>query len=224
MGERHNPIIAILASGSGSTAEAFIDATQNGTVRADVGLIVCNNTPQKAGIYDRIDRLNRAYGLDIPVLRISGTTHPEGTGQKGEQTLEESLAIATEIEKAGCALVVLMGYMKRVRGALLEEYGWRPNMRSPTQLRMINTHPGPLPQTEGLYGIHVQEAVLAGGLAYSAHTVHMVSEGYDKGRIIEETLVPVVPSDTPDSLFLRVQEVEKSNLPLVIRSCLFESV
>jgi phosphoribosylglycinamide formyltransferase 1 len=222
MTNRHTPNITILASGSGSTAEAFIDATQNGTVKADVGLVICNNSPEKAGVYDRIIKLNRKYKLDIPVLRISGITHPGGTGQAGEQTLEESSAIASEVYKAGSALVALMGYMKKVRGELLEEYGWRPNMWSPTQARMINTHPGPLPQTEGLYGIHVQEAVLDSGLGYSAHTVHMVSGEYDQGRIIEETPVPVQSGDTPKILFDRVQEVEKSTLPLVIRSCLIE--
>ena len=222
MSERHTPTIAILASGSGSTAEAFIHATQRGVLDADVGLVVCNNSPEKAGIYDRIDRLNQQYKLDIPVLRISGVTHPEGPGVRGEQTLEESEAIAQAIHEANCALVSLMGYMKRVRGALLDEYGWKPWMGSPTQARMINTHPGPLPETQGLFGIHVQEKVLEIGLGYSAHTVHMVSEEYDQGRIIEETQIPVQPSDTPETLFERVQEVEKSQLPLVIRYCLSE--
>ena len=36
------PSIAILASGGGSTAEAFIHATLDGRVDAEVGLVVCN--------------------------------------------------------------------------------------------------------------------------------------------------------------------------------------
>jgi len=218
----HNPRVAILASGGGSTAEAFIHATQDHTVDADVGLVVCNNTPEKAGIYERVKGLNRRYGLDIPVLRISGVTHPGGSGEKGEQTLEESEAIAKAISSEGCAFVSLMGYMKKVRGALLDEYGWHPWMYSSVNARMINTHPGPLPETEGLFGIHVQERVLETGLGYSAHTVHMVSAEYDAGRVIEVTTVPTQDGDTPQTLFDRVQEVEKEMLPLVIRNCLFE--
>ena len=74
---------------------------------------------------------------------------------------------------------------------------------------MINTHPGPLPPTEGLMGRQAQESVLAQGLLYSAHTVHTVTDEYDQGMIIRETRVPVEPGDTPDSLLARVQEIEK---------------
>jgi phosphoribosylglycinamide formyltransferase-1 len=156
------------------------------------------------------------------VLRISGITHPDGAGQRGEQTLGESQAIVDAIDQAGCSLVGLMGYMKKIRGALLHEYGWQPTMQSVGDVRMINTHPGPLPQTEGLMGMQAQEAVLAAGLRYSAHTVHTVSAEYDQGMIIQETRVPVAPGDTASELFGRVQAVEKEVLPLVISYCLGE--
>lgn len=219
---REVPSIAILASGSGSTAEACIHATQNGTLNARIGLIVCNRTPKKAAIYDRVARLNSAYGLEIPVVRISSLTHPGGAGNSGEQTLEEAGAIATEVDSAGCSLIALMGYMKKLRGPLLDKYGWRQGMQSVADVRMLNTHPGPLPQTEGLMGIRAQEAVLDMGLGYSAHTVHTVTEAYDQGMIIRETRVPVEPNDTPESLFVRVQAVEKATLPEVIGYCLAE--
>lgn len=221
MSERHKPGVAILASGSGSTAEAFVHATQDGRVDAEVGLVVCNNPPEKAGIYDRMARLSREYGIAIPVLRISGVTHPEGPGENGEMTLGESEAICREVTEAGCALVALMGYMKKIRGAVLEEYGW-PGYGSFSLGKMLNTHPGPLPETAGFYGIHVQEEVLRLGLSSSAHTVHLVTGGYDEGPIIEETRVPVEPDDTPESLFDRVQIVEKQELPLAIRGHLYQ--
>ena len=219
---REVPSIAILASGSGSTAEACIHATQDGILRARIGLIICNNTPEKAGVYERVERLNRAYGSAIPVLRISGVTHPGGPGEPGEQTLEESEAVADAIDQAGCSLVGLVGYMKKVRGKLLHDYGWWPGMESVADVRMINSHPGPLPQTEGLMGVQAQEAVLAMRLGYSAHTVHAVSADYDQGMIIQETRVPVAPGDVADELFSRVQAVEKAVLPLVMSYCLHE--
>jgi folate-dependent phosphoribosylglycinamide formyltransferase PurN len=43
-----------------------------------------------------------------------------------------------------------------------------------------------------------------------------VSAYYDEGPIIDETRVFVEPGDTPESLFNRVQVVEKDNLPSVI--------
>ena len=46
MSRGSNPRIAILASRGGSTAEAFIKATQDNRIRADVGLVICNNPPE----------------------------------------------------------------------------------------------------------------------------------------------------------------------------------
>ena len=85
MTELHKPTIAILASGSGSTAEAFIHATQDGRVDSEVGLVVCNNPPEKAGIFARVQRLNDLYGLDIETVEISGKTHPDGNVGRGDR-------------------------------------------------------------------------------------------------------------------------------------------
>lgn len=215
----HNPTIAILASGSGSTAEAFIHATQDGRVDADVGLVVCNNPPEKAGIFARIERLNNKYGLDIETLEISGRTHPKGNVGRG-QTLEESSTICKEISKRDITCVALMGYLKIIRGDLIEEYGWLPSHNSIYEARMINTHPGPLPETEDTYGIYASERVLELGMAQSRHTVHLVTEGVDRGPKLAEHPVDVTGGDTPQSLFDRVQVVEKLELPKAINKFL----
>lgn len=217
----HCPSIAILASGSGSTAEAFIHATQDGRVMAEVGLVICNNPPEKAGIYDRIARLNAQYNLDIETAEISGKTHPDGNIGRG-QTLEEASAICERINRGGFAHVALMGYMKMVRGDLVDEYGWLPHFSSIYQARMSNTHPGPLPETEDTYGIHTSEHVLQLGLANSKHTVHVVASGVDRGPKIAEHPVEVLPDDSPQDLFDRVQIVEKAVLPYVLGKFLQE--
>lgn len=222
MSERiHKPTIAILASGSGSTAEAFIHATQDGRVAAEVGLIVCNNPPEKAGIFARANKLNALYGLDVETVEISGRTHPEGNVGRG-QTLGESSAICERVSKGGFAHVALMGYMKMVRGELIEEYGWQPTYTSIYHARMTNTHPGPLPETEDTYGIHTSERVLELGMSASRHTVHLVADGIDRGPKIAEHPVEVVDGDTAQSLFDRVQVVEKAALPYVIGKFLQE--
>lgn len=208
----HRPTIAILASGNGSTAEAFIHATQDGRVDADVGLVICNNPPDKAGIYRRIERLNQCYRLDIEIKEISGRTHPGGNVGRG-QTLAESAAICEKISRDNFTHVALMGYMKIVRGDLIEEYGWRPSFNSLYEARMSNTHPGPLPETEDTYGIFASARVLELGLTTSKHTVHTVAPGVDRGPVIAEHLVAVHAGDTAQDLFNRVQQVEKDALP-----------
>lgn len=214
-GELHKPGIAILASGGGTTAEAFIHATQDGRVDAEVGLVICNNPPEKAGIYSRVAKLRDLYGLDIETTMINSQTHPKGEGGRG-QTSEESSAICAAISDGNFAHVALMGYMKRVGGELVEEYGWLPHFSSIYEARMSNTHPGPIPETIDTYGIHTSERVLELGLALSRHTVHVVSAGIDRGPIIAEHPVEVFSDDSPQDLFDRLQVVEKATLPYVV--------
>lgn len=215
------PTVAVLVSGSGSTAEAFIRATQHGQVAAEVGLIVCNNPPEKAGIFARVNKLNSEFGLDIETAEISGRTHPDGNLGRG-QTLAESAAICKKVSDAGFDHVALMGYMKMVRGDLIEEYGWRPTYSSIYQARMTNTHPGPLPETEDTYGVHTSARVLQLGMSVSYHTVHLVADGIDRGPKIAEHPVEVRGSDTAQSLFERVQVVEKAALPYALGKFLQE--
>ena len=218
-----NPKIAVLASGSGSTVEAFIHATQAGKVSAEVVLVICNNPPEKAGVYDRIERLNQQYGLSIEMVEMNGRIYPDPDGQTGRgQTLSESEAIYNKVIQAGCGHVALMGYMKVVRGKLVEQFGWRSSMASIYEARMSNTHPGPLPETSDTFGIHTSEKVLELGLSASKHTVHLVAEGIDTGPIIAEHIVEVLPGDTAETLFARAQSVEKESLPIAINNFLRE--
>lgn len=223
MVELHRPGIAVLASGSGSTAEAFIHATQDGRVDAEVGLVICNNPPEKAGIYDRIARLNQQYSLDIETTEISGKTHPDGNVGRS-QTLAEAAAICGRVSRGDFVHVALMGYMKMVRGELVEEFGWLPHFSSVYEARMSNTHPGPLPETEDTYGIHTSERVLELGLTASRHTVHIVASSIDRGPKIAEHPVEVLADDTPQDLFDRVQIVEKTALPYALDKFLKEQV
>jgi phosphoribosylglycinamide formyltransferase-1 len=208
------PTIAILASGSGSTAEAFIRAGAEGRIDAQAGLIICNNP--KAGIYERISNLNAEFDLDINAVCISKLTHPTN-GEivaYGEQTHAEEAAIIDLLSSGNFSAIALMGYMKRIGPRLVHEFGWRSEYQHVWQAKMVNTHPGLLPASKGLYGIHVQEHVLANKLPYSGQTLHVVAEDYDDGPTVAEHKVKVKPDDTPASLFDRVQADEKRYLPL----------
>ncbi|MDB5165053.1 MAG: phosphoribosylglycinamide formyltransferase [Candidatus Saccharibacteria bacterium] len=218
MSERHYPVITLLASGSGSTAEAVIHATQTGILQAEVVQVISNN--EDAGVFDRVDRLNKQYGLGIRKLHISGQTHPTGAGQRGEQSLAESEAICAVAAASNTALVGLVGYMRKVRGELLEEYGALSTHTSSFDARMLNTHPGPLPHTQGYHGIHVQEKVLEDGLSYSAQTTHAVAADYDTGSVFRSHPVPVMPGDTAEDLSQNVQTTEKVWLPIDIQDYL----
>jgi formyltetrahydrofolate-dependent phosphoribosylglycinamide formyltransferase len=111
-------------------------------------------------------------------------------------------------------LVVMAGYLRR----------WPIPPRY--EGRTINIHPALLPLFggKGFYGHRVHEAVLASGMRQSGCTVHFVTGDYDRGPIIAQAAVPVLPDDTPESLADRVFAAERVLLPRAIRDVLSGAV
>ena len=85
--------------------------------------------------------------------------------------------------------------------------------------RAINVHPALIPAFSGpgFYGARVHEAVLARGVKISGATVHFTDDEYDRGPILVQEAVPVLESDTPDTLAARVQAAERRLVPAAIR-------
>ncbi len=105
-----------------------------------------------------------------------------------------------ELEKRHVDLILLAGYMKRIPKAIIERY----------PKRILNIHPALLPKFggEGMYGMHVHRAVIDAKEKESGATVHFVNEDYDKGEIIIQGKVAVASDETPESLAVKVLEVE----------------
>jgi folate-dependent phosphoribosylglycinamide formyltransferase PurN len=105
-------------------------------------------------------------------------------------------------------LLVLAGYLKLVPAEVVARY----------RGRIINVHPALLPAFggKGMYGRRVHEAVLASGARESGATVHLVDEVYDRGTILAQARVPVLPDDDPETLAARVLQVEHRLLPAVV--------
>jgi phosphoribosylglycinamide formyltransferase-1 len=98
--------------------------------------------------------------------------------------------------------------------------GWIHLLKVPPDFRgrVLNVHPSLLPKFggKGMYGRHVHEAVLAAGEKESGCTVHLVDDTYDTGPVVLQSTVPVLPTDTPDTLAERVQAAEREALPSAI--------
>jgi formyltetrahydrofolate-dependent phosphoribosylglycinamide formyltransferase len=112
------------------------------------------------------------------------------------------------LEAESVDLLVLAGFLKLVPPAVIARY----------RGRIINVHPALLPDFggKGMYGIRVHEAVLQSGAAESGCTVHLVEEEYDRGMILAQARVPVLPGDTAQMLASRVLEQEHRLLPAVV--------
>jgi phosphoribosylglycinamide formyltransferase 1 len=108
------------------------------------------------------------------------------------------------MKEHGVQLVVCAGYMHLLRKPFLDRFAGR----------IVNTHSAPLPDFPGAHPI---EDVLAAGVRESAATVHYVDEGIDTGPVIVAERVPVLESDTVETLRARVQAVEHRLLPAVVR-------
>ena len=172
--------IGVMASGGGSNFKAIIDHIGAGDLDAQCKFLITNNAGCGAA--------NHAKEYGIPVHHISGKTHPD-------QAAFEA-AMLEVLDKYDVDLLILAGYMKALPLCMLKRM---PN-------RILNIHPSLLPKFggKGFWGHYVHEAVLAAHETESGPTVHLVSEEIDRGRILAQTKVPVLPDDTPDTLAARV--------------------
>jgi phosphoribosylglycinamide formyltransferase-1 len=114
----------------------------------------------------------------------------------------------TRLGRRDVDLLVLAGYLKLVPPGVVQKYAGR----------IVNVHPALLPDFggPGMYGQRVHEAVIASGAAESGPTVHLVDEVYDRGAILAQRRVPVLPGDTPATLAERVLTEEHRLLPDVV--------
>jgi formyltetrahydrofolate-dependent phosphoribosylglycinamide formyltransferase len=112
------------------------------------------------------------------------------------------------LEQHAIGLIALAGYLQLLPAAVVHRYPGR----------IVNVHPALLPGFggAGMYGERVHTAVLASGARVSGVTVHFVDEQYDRGAILAQWPVPVLPRDTAATLAARVLAVEHRLYPLVI--------
>lgn len=151
--------------------------------------LVVSNRPEAGGL-----ERARAHGIAAEVL-------PDP---------DEASDWLARLERHRIDLVVLAGYLRLVPAPVVLRY----------RDRVVNVHPALLPAFggRGMYGRHVHEAVLRSGALESGATVHLVDEAYDRGAVLAQGRVPVLPDDTPDTLAARVLGVEHRLLPAVLRA------
>jgi phosphoribosylglycinamide formyltransferase-1 len=186
--------IAVFASGRGSNLQALVRAIESGTLPARVSLVVSNSSSAGA--------LEFARSRSIPALQVSRQQF------SSDEAYTEALLAALGQHKVD--FIALAGYLKKVPAAVVKRY----------RNRIVNIHPALLPKFggEGMYGMRVHEAVLAAGETTSGATVHIVDEEYDRGPIVLQRSVPVLPNDTPESLADRVLALEHELYPEALRA------
>ena len=172
-----------------------------------------------SGRGSNLEALLRALGSDAParvVLVLSDRADASALERAAARSLPgEVLADPASgaewlaaLERHRVDLLVLAGYLRLVPAGVVARY----------RGRILNVHPALLPSFggKGMYGHRVHEAVLASGARESGATVHLVDEVYDRGAVLAQARVPVLPDDDADRLAARVLEAEHRLLPAVV--------
>ncbi len=186
--------LGFLASHGGSNMQAIIDACKSGELNATPAVIISNNAESGA--------LAKARYEAIPHYHLSGKTH--SSPEQLDQAILDTL-LAHQVD-----IVILAGYMKKLGEQTLNRYAGA----------ILNIHPALLPKFggQGMYGIHVHEAVLAADEHETGATIHLVTEEYDTGAIIAQEKVRVIHGDTPKSLQDRVLKAEHALFKSILQN------
>ncbi|RME39125.1 MAG: phosphoribosylglycinamide formyltransferase [Deltaproteobacteria bacterium] len=179
--------IGVLASGGGTNLQAIIDRCQDGSLPAEIVLVLSNNPGAGA--------LERAKKAGLPTCCID---HREYASRE-----EFDRAVVAALRTAGVELVVLAGFMRLITDIFLDAFPGR----------IMNIHPALLPAFPGL---HVQKKALEYGARFAGCTVHFVDNGVDTGPIILQAVVPVLQDDTEETLAQRILEQEHRIYPRAI--------
>ena len=181
---------ALLISGGGRSLENLATLAEAGELACELGLVISNR-------FDAFG-LTRARNHHIEALVVD----PER--ELDAKTF--SATIFAAIERAGCELVILAGFLR----FLPIPEAWLG--------RVINIHPSLLPAFggKGFYGERVHAAVLERGVQFTGCTVHYVDNVYDNGPILLQRCIEVRDDDDVESLAARVFEEEKRALPAAI--------
>jgi phosphoribosylglycinamide formyltransferase 1 len=186
--------IAVFASGSGSNFQAILDAVKNGTLKAEISLLICD----QPGAYV----IERADKASVPTFVFSANSYPDKAAYEAE--------IVALLEKAEIDFIVLAGYMRLVGPTLLQRY----------EGDIVNIHPSLLPAFPGKDAIG---QALTTGVTETGVTVHYVDAGMDTGKIIAQRKVEVIPGESKESLQAKIQKVEHELYPVVVQSLLNET-
>jgi formyltetrahydrofolate-dependent phosphoribosylglycinamide formyltransferase len=187
-----NPVrLGVLLSGSGRTLQNLIDRIQDGSLPARIEVVISSH-PGVRG-------LERAQKVQIPAFTVDYKKFPDDRAF--------SDAVTRELDRHPIDLVIMAGFIRRY--LFPKKY----------EGRVLNIHPALLPEFggKGYHGEKVHRAVLETGAKESGCTVHIADLDYDRGPILLQKRVPVLPGDTPETLAARVFEAECEAYPEAIR-------
>lgn len=174
----------ILISGRGSNMQALVKAARDPDFPAEIVVVISNRAC--------------AAGLDFAEAEGLATEVVDHKAHGSREAFDDALDAA--LRRHGVELVACAGFMRIMTDGFVQR--WRD--------RMINIHPSLLPAYKGL---HTHERALADKVTRHGCSVHFVRGDVDSGPLIAQASVPVLKSDTPETLAARVLDAEHKIYP-----------
>jgi phosphoribosylglycinamide formyltransferase-1 len=170
--------LGILISGRGSNFEAIADSIDSGRIDARIAVVISNRADAR-GLEVARDR-----GLEAVCIPSRGLDREAYDRQ-----------LIDELRRCDVDLICLAGFMRLLSAGFIRAFPGR----------ILNIHPSLLPAFPGL---DAQHQALEHGIKISGCTVHFVDEYLDAGPIVLQAAVPVLDSDTVESLSARILREE----------------
>jgi phosphoribosylglycinamide formyltransferase 1 len=166
----------------------MLDAAARHAFPARVVLVVSDR--------ERAPALERAARAGVPALFVNPKDFADRSAFDA--------ALIRVLEDFRAELVCLAGFMRILGSAFVQRFAGR----------LMNIHPSLLPAFPGLAA---PRQAIDYGVKVSGATVHFVDAGVDTGPIIAQASVPVLDTDTEESLASRILLEEHRLYPEAVR-------
>jgi len=186
--------VGVLVSGRGSNLQALIDAVEDRRLDITLALVISN----REGV-EGLERARRA-GIEAICLSHRGWPSRDDYGR----------ALVGELRQRQVDLVCLAGFMRVLGSPMIDAF---PN-------RILNIHPSLLPSFPG---VDAQRQAIRHGVKVAGVTVHLVTNELDGGPIVLQRTVPVLDTDTEETLSARILVEEHRAYPEALNILLDET-
>ena len=185
--------IAIIASGKGSNADNICRYFTNHPV-IQVRLIIRDR--KAAGVFD----VAKKHEVEAVYINKERWQSPQ--------------ALLIELQKRNIDYIILAGFLKLIPPLIIHAF----------EKKIINIHPALLPKFggQGMYGMHVHEAVHQAKETETGISIHYVDEHYDEGDLIFQAKTKLYPDDSPQNIATLIHQLEMKHFPKVIEDLLLK--
>ena len=173
--------LGVLGSTRGTDLQVILESVKAKKLNATVSVVISNK--EKAYI------LKRAQNNGLPSIFIN---------HKNKKRVNFDSELTLTLEKYNVEFILLIGFMRILSSTFCNR--WRH--------KIINVHPSLLPKYSGGKDMNIHEQVIKNGDKESGCTIHFVTEELDKGPILIQKKCKVNTNETPETLKVKVQELE----------------